>query len=105
MFNKINHVIEGKKKLLYQFKNKKIINILFESIFNQINEIEDTLYDLYYKRNLKDSVGKQIDTNGILRDLERNGLNNTPYEICLCCDTNTTGADIYASLDWEEISR
>ena len=37
--------------------------------------------------------------------LERNGLNNTPYELCLCCATNTAGADIYASLDWEEISR
>lgn len=79
MFNKINHVIEGKKKLLHQFKNKKIINILFDSIFNQINDIEDTLYDLYYKRNLKDSVGKQIDTNGILRDLERNGLNDYEF--------------------------
>jgi hypothetical protein len=37
--------------------------------------------------------------------LERNGLSGTPYELTLCCATNTAGADIYASLDWEEISR
>jgi hypothetical protein len=37
--------------------------------------------------------------------LERDGLAGTPYELSLCCATNTSGADIYASLDWEEISR
>ncbi len=37
--------------------------------------------------------------------LERNGLSGTPYELTLCCATNTAGADIYAALDWEEISR
>ncbi len=37
--------------------------------------------------------------------LERDGLAGTPYELTLCCATNTAGADIYASLDWEEISR
>lgn len=37
--------------------------------------------------------------------LERNGLTSTPYEITLCAATNTAGADIYASIDWEEITR
>jgi hypothetical protein len=37
--------------------------------------------------------------------LERNGLAGTPYELTLCCATDTAGADIYASIDWEEISR
>ena len=37
--------------------------------------------------------------------LERDALAGTPYELSLCCATNTAGADIYASLDWEEISR
>lgn len=37
--------------------------------------------------------------------LERNGLTGTPYELTLCCATNTAGADIYAAMDWEEISR
>lgn len=37
--------------------------------------------------------------------LERNGLSNTPYEITLVAAASLNGADIFASLDWEEISR
>ena len=37
--------------------------------------------------------------------LERNGLTGTPYEITLVCASDTAGADVFASLDWEEISR
>ena len=37
--------------------------------------------------------------------LERDGLAGTPYELTICCASDTAGADIYASLDWEEISR
>lgn len=37
--------------------------------------------------------------------LERNGLTGTPYELTLVCASDTAGADVFASLDWEEISR
>lgn len=38
--------------------------------------------------------------------LERNGLTKTPYEITLVASTDTTnGSGIFASMDWEEISR
>ena len=37
--------------------------------------------------------------------LERNGLTGTPYELTLVCATADAGADVFASLDWEEISR
>ena len=37
--------------------------------------------------------------------LERNGLTGTPYELTLCAASQTAGADIYASIDWEEITR
>jgi hypothetical protein len=37
--------------------------------------------------------------------LERNGITSTPFELTLCAATNTAGADIYASMDWEEITR
>src|SRR5210317_848277 len=37
--------------------------------------------------------------------LERNGLTGSPYELTLVCATDTAGADVFASLDWEEISR
>ena len=37
--------------------------------------------------------------------LERNGLTGTPYELSLVCATKSAGADVFASLDWEEVSR
>ena len=37
--------------------------------------------------------------------LERNGLTGTPLELALEVTTDTNGADVYASFDWEEVSR
>ena len=37
--------------------------------------------------------------------LERNGLTSTPYELTLIIASKVAGDDVYASIDWEEISR
>jgi hypothetical protein len=37
--------------------------------------------------------------------LERNGLTNTPYELTLVAAASFNGADIHASMDWEEVTR
>jgi hypothetical protein len=37
--------------------------------------------------------------------LERNGLTQVPYELTLVASSDTAGADIFASMDWEEFSR
>lgn len=37
--------------------------------------------------------------------LERNGLTGTPYELTLCAAASINGSDIFASMDWEEITR
>jgi hypothetical protein len=37
--------------------------------------------------------------------LERNGLTNTPYEISLVAAAGTNSESIFASMDWEEVSR
>jgi hypothetical protein len=37
--------------------------------------------------------------------LERDGLSKTPYELTLVATASFNGADIYASMDWEEITR
>ena len=36
--------------------------------------------------------------------LQRDGLAGTPEEFSLLVETKTAGDDVYASLDWEEIS-
>ena len=63
----------------------------------------------HFDGNIKSVQGQQ--TIDILKEalfkfqLERNGLTNTPYEITLVAAASLNGADIFASLDWEEISR
>lgn len=37
--------------------------------------------------------------------LDRNGLTSTPYELTLIIASKVAGDDVYASIDWEEISR
>jgi hypothetical protein len=37
--------------------------------------------------------------------LERDALTRTPYELSIVCAADANGADIHASMDWEEISR
>jgi hypothetical protein len=37
--------------------------------------------------------------------LERNGLTDTPYELSLIATADTNGATMFASMDWEEVSR
>ena len=37
--------------------------------------------------------------------LERDALTGTPYELSIVCAADSNGADIHASMDWEEISR
>jgi hypothetical protein len=37
--------------------------------------------------------------------LERNSFTATPYELTLIVAASSNGADVYASMDWEEISR
>ena len=37
--------------------------------------------------------------------LERDGLTKTPYELSLICTSDTANANVFASLDWEEVSR
>ena len=37
--------------------------------------------------------------------LERNGLTGTATELTLVCSTDSAGADVLSSMDWEEISR
>lgn len=80
MFNKINHIVEGKKNLLHQFKNKKIINIFVECLMIELNEIEYALEQLNNNRSLKNAIGKQIDSNGEIRNVLRNNLNDFEYK-------------------------
>nr|BFD33738.1 hypothetical protein GTC16762_33570 [Pigmentibacter ruber] len=72
MFNKIDHKIELNKKLLFQFQDKEIINIINDSIAIQFNDVEDTMEDIATKRGLNNAIGKQLDIVGINKNIPRN---------------------------------
>ena len=55
---------------------------------------------------MKNSSGIQVSTDDRLKfQLERNGLDEIPYEITLLCSSKVAEAVVYGSFDWEEISR
>ena len=60
----------------------------------------------FFSSNNQSQVSVDILKEALFKfQLERNGLTGTPYELTLVCATNSAGADVFASMDWEEISR
>jgi hypothetical protein len=60
----------------------------------------------FFSSNNQSSTSVDILKEALFKfQLERNGLTGTSYELTLTVATNTAGADVYAAMDWEEISR
>lgn len=60
----------------------------------------------FFSSNNQSSANVDILKEALFKfQLERNGLTGTPYELTLVVASDTAGADIYAAMDWEEISR
>jgi hypothetical protein len=79
MYKKIDHIVESNKKLLYQFQDKVRINIILNSIMKQLNDVEDTLFDMKTKRGINDAIGKQLDVIGAQKSVSRNSLDDEIY--------------------------
>jgi hypothetical protein len=60
----------------------------------------------YFTATQSTSVSVDILKEALFKfQLERNGLNGTPYEISLVLASKTNNEGVYGSIDWEEISR
>jgi len=60
----------------------------------------------FFASNNQSSTSVDILKEALFKfQLERNGLTGTPRELSLVVASETAGADVYASLDWEEVSR
>ncbi|WP_397599113.1 hypothetical protein [Silvanigrella sp.] len=79
MYNKIEHKKELNNKLLFQFQDKEIINIVNDAIGIQLNDIEETLENMTTKRGLNNAIGKQLDVIGINKNIPRNIDNDEIY--------------------------
>ena len=60
----------------------------------------------YFSSNTQSNTPVAIDSSNLFKfQLERNSFTSTPYELSLVVTSKTDGANVYASVDWEEISR
>ena len=60
----------------------------------------------YFASTTQSQQSVSIDRDSLLRfKLERNSFENYTYEMTLACASDTSSADVFGSMDWEEISR
>jgi len=60
----------------------------------------------YFNSSQQSTVPVDILKEALFKfQLERDRLTNTPYELTLVCSASTINSNIFASMDWEEISR
>lgn len=81
----LNHLGSGLAKLLSQFQNKPNIAGVLQSYLNRIQEWEDAIWEVIYKRNIDNGEGAQLDIIGRIVLRGRGLLNDDNYRIALRC--------------------
>jgi hypothetical protein len=76
-----DHNLAAKKRLLYQFKEKVRIEGLVDSFTDQIQEIENAIWELIDGRAVTGSAGYQLDRLGDFLGVPRFGLSDEDYRI------------------------
>lgn len=66
-----DHEDQGVALLIAQFKDQSFIEILVRALMEQVQELEDTLWDLLTKRAIDTAVGAQLDVIGKIVGQER----------------------------------
>ena len=80
MIQKItNHVELAKQRLMSQYKNSPVINMILEVLMEQKQSLEDAAYDVYTLCHLDTAFGVQLDRIGDIAGIKRYGLNDGDY--------------------------
>jgi len=66
-------------KVLEQYKEKDNFKKILECFSAEFDVLENVFFDLYIKRWLSNSVGKQLDNIGYNLSIERQGLQDSDY--------------------------
>jgi hypothetical protein len=69
--------------LISQFKDKQWFKNFLLYVSPSVQEIENTIKDLFLNRNLDNAIGKQLDGLGVILGLQRFGLNDEEYRDAL----------------------
>lgn len=78
-----NHIEAGKERLREQYKNIPEILALIDSFVGGLQELENSIFDLFTSRTITLGVGYQLDQLGVLLDRSRNGRSDEDYRIIL----------------------
>ena len=90
---KIDHVEAAKSRLITFFRDKPVINGLFDSVFEGFNDVEDLLFDLLEKRSIYTAEGVQIDSIGEMFGVVRNGLSDEEYRSAILAKISEVNSD------------
>lgn len=91
------HKEDAARRLLYQYKDKPKIQALLDAYFgDQVQELEDMLWQLFSRLDLNGSSGIQLDRIGSIVSQPRLGLNDDLYRIWITAriGRNTSEGDI-----------
>ena len=80
MIQKITNKIElAKKRLMSQYKDRPVINMILKVIMEQEQALEDAIYDVSTLCHLDTAFGIQLDRIGAIPGIKRYGLNDEDY--------------------------
>src|SRR5688572_13994483 len=76
-----DHVEQGLRLLLDQYKDKPRLTALLSSYLNRVQELEDAAWDVRIKRFVDDAVGAQLDGIGRIVGELRQGRDDVTYRL------------------------
>jgi hypothetical protein len=82
------HVSDGLGRLAEQYKNRPLIKAIHSSNYEQIQLLEDAIFEIDAGRQLwngtsSPAVGQQLDNLGVIVGISRNGLPDSQYLLFL----------------------
>ncbi|RYF52448.1 MAG: DUF2612 domain-containing protein [Cytophagaceae bacterium] len=77
------HVADSLSRLLHQNRSLPRITALVTTLAEQVQVIENAINQVYLAQPLKTAVGDQLDKQGAIIGLARNGLDDATYRVLL----------------------
>ncbi len=89
---KIDQISKGLDRSIYDLKKEDFEKIL-RVLLKQVQDIEDTNFQILNERSIFTAIGAQLDVIGILLVVPREGLDDEPYRKKLLLKLATNSAD------------
>lgn len=78
-----NHALRAPSRFIEQFKKKPVMTAMLVAFMNQVQDLENALWEIILLRNIVDGEGVILDMIGRIVGRKREGLIDTDYRIAL----------------------